>query len=67
MSLIDIELSKKANLDQLNFALETQAKLNEAFSSATRICRFCWDSEGIFVKTLKICEIKLYHNTFLEL
>ena len=47
MSLIDIELSKKANLDQLNFALETQAKLNEAFSSATRICRFCWDSEGI--------------------
>ena len=40
------ELSKKADLDQLNFALETQAKLNEAFSSATRICRFCWDSEG---------------------
>ena len=47
MSMIEIELSKKANLDQLNFALETQAKLNEAFSSATRICRFCWDSDGI--------------------
>ena len=45
-SLMEIELSKKANIDQLNFALETQAKLNEAFSSATRICRFCWDSEG---------------------
>ena len=43
---IDIELSKKANLDQLNFALETQAKLNEAFSSASRISRFCWDSDG---------------------
>ena len=47
MSLMDTELSKKANLDQLNFALETQAKLNEAFSSATRISRFCWDSEGV--------------------
>ena len=44
---MEIELSKKANLDQLNLALETQAKLNEAFSSATRISRFCWDSEGI--------------------
>ncbi len=47
MSLMETELSKKANLDQLNFALETQAKLNEAFSSATRISRFCWDSEGV--------------------
>ena len=47
LSLIDSELSKKANLDQLNYALETQSKLNEAFSSASRICRFCWDSEGL--------------------
>ena len=47
MSIMEKELSKKANLDQLNFALETQAKLNEAFSSATRISRFCWDSEGV--------------------
>ena len=47
LSILDSELSKKANLDQLNFALETQSKLNEAFSSASRICRFCWDSEGI--------------------
>ena len=44
--MIQAELLKKANLDQLNFALETQAKLNEAFSSATKISRFCWDSEG---------------------
>ena len=47
MSIMESKLSKKANTDQLNFALETQAKLNEAFSSATRISRFCWDSEGI--------------------
>ena len=47
LSILDSELAKKANLDQLNFALETQSKLNEAFSSASRICRFCWDSEGI--------------------
>lgn len=47
MSRMETELAKKANLDQLNFALETQAKLNEAFSSATRISRFCWDSEGV--------------------
>ena len=46
INIIEEEMSKKANLDQLNFALETQAKLNEAFSSATRISRFCWDSEG---------------------
>ena len=46
ISYIDSELSKKSNLDQLNFALETQAKLNEAFSSASRISRFCWDSDG---------------------
>ena len=46
LSYLDLELSKKANLDQLNFALETQAKLNEAFSSASRISRFCWDSDG---------------------
>jgi hypothetical protein len=47
ISLLESELSKKANLDQLNFALETQSKLNDAFSSASRICRFCWDSEGV--------------------
>ena len=47
LSLMESELSKKANLDQLNFALETQSKLNEAFSSASRISRFCWDSEGL--------------------
>ena len=47
ISLMESELSKKANLDQLNFALETQSKLNEAFSSASRISRFCWDSEGL--------------------
>ena len=47
VSIIESELSKKANLDQLNFALETQSKLNDAFSSASRICRFCWDSEGV--------------------
>ena len=47
ISLMETELSKKANLDQLNFALETQSKLNDAFSSASRICRFCWDAEGL--------------------
>ena len=46
LSYIENEISKKANLDQLNFALETQSKLNEAFSSASKISRFCWDSDG---------------------
>ena len=45
-SYLESELSKKANLDQLNFALEAQSKLNEAFSSATRMTRLCWDSDG---------------------
>ena len=47
ISIMETELSKKANLDQLNFVLETQSKLNDAFSSASRICRFCWDAEGL--------------------
>ena len=47
LSIMESELSKKANLDQLNFALEAQSKLNEAFSSASRMSRFCWDSEGL--------------------
>ena len=45
-SHLETELSKKANLDQLNFALEAQSKLNEAFSSATRMTRLRWDSDG---------------------
>ena len=47
LSIMENELAKKANLDLLNFALESQSKLNEAFSSASRISRFCWDSEGL--------------------
>jgi len=46
IEILDLELSKKANLDQLNFALETQSKLNEAFSSSLKIARYSWDSEG---------------------
>ena len=43
---LESELSKKANLDQLNYALEAQSKLNEVFWSATRNSRFSWDSDG---------------------
>lgn len=45
-STLEEELAKKVNLDQLNIALETQSKLNEAFSSAYRMCRLSWGREG---------------------
>ena len=45
-SYLESELSKKANLDQLNYALEAQSQLNEAFSSATQTSGFSWDSDG---------------------
>ena len=46
---IEKELDKKVNLEHLNYALSTQAKLNEALNSTSQICRMCWDSEGILI------------------
>ena len=39
-NLLEFEARRKVDI-------ETQSRLNEAFSSASRICRFCWDSEGL--------------------
>ena len=47
---LEKELSKKVNLEQLNFAFQTQSKLNEALNSTCQICRMCWNSEGILSK-----------------
>lgn len=49
ISLLKKDLEKKANLDQINFALDAQTKINEVFSSSCRVARFCWDSEGDLV------------------
>ena len=46
---IEKELEKKVNLEQLNFALNAQSKLNEALNSTSQLCRMCWDSEGILL------------------
>ena len=46
---IEKELEKKVNLEQLNFALSAQSKLNEALNSTSQLCRMCWDSEGILL------------------
>jgi len=46
---IEKELEKKVNIEHLNYALSTQAKLNEALNSTCQICRMCWDSEGILL------------------
>ena len=43
---IEKELSKKVNLEHLNYALDAQSKLNEALNCTSQICRMCWDSEG---------------------
>lgn len=44
---IDQEVSKKANIEQLNYALEAQAKINDAFCSANKMARWSWGDEGI--------------------
>ena len=43
------ELSKKVDLEQLNYALKQQEKLNEVFSSSSKICKLCWDSDDILI------------------
>ena len=47
---LEKELSKKVNLEHLNFAFQAQSKLNEALNSTCQICRMCWNSEGILTK-----------------
>ena len=47
---LEKELSKKVNLEHLNFAFQAQSKLNEALNSTCQICRMCWNSEGILSK-----------------
>ena len=50
INTMEKELTKKVNLEQLNFALNAQTKLNEALNNTCKICRMCWDSEGILSK-----------------
>ena len=51
---IDQELNKKANIEQLNYALETQAKINDAFCSVYRTAK--WSKSN---------DIKLNDNNFI--
>ena len=51
---IDQELNKKANIEQLNYALETQAKINDAFCSVYRTAK--WSKSN---------DIKLNENNFI--
>ena len=41
---IEDALSKKVDLEQLNYALNQQEKLNEILTSSLKICRLCWNS-----------------------
>ena len=47
LCIIEEELSKKVDLEQLNYALNAQTKLNEAFASSCKICTLSWNSEDI--------------------
>ena len=40
------ELKTKPNIEQLNYALEAQAKINDAFCSANRIARWSWSGSN---------------------
>ena len=64
---IEKELGKKVNLDQLNFALKTQSKLNEALTSTLQISKFCWDSEGILLNNKYIIWSSQNINTALNI
>ena len=50
LNSIEEELSKKVNLEQLNYALKTQGKLNEVLTSSSKICRLFWNSEDVLEK-----------------
>ena len=47
--LIQTDLSKKVDLEQLNYALNQQEKLNEVLTSSCKICRLCWNSEDTLI------------------
>lgn len=47
---IEEELSKKVNLEQLNYALKTKGKLNEVLTSSSKICRLFSNSEDFLEK-----------------
>ena len=44
---LDSEVNKKANIEQLNYALEAQAKINDAFCSANKLARWSWGDDGL--------------------
>lgn len=44
---LDAEVNKKANIEQLNYALEAQAKINDAFCSANKVARWSWGDDGL--------------------
>ena len=45
--LLEEQMNKKVNIEQLNYALKTQTKLNEALTSSSKLCRLCWNTNGI--------------------
>jgi len=47
--LIKEELRKKVDLEQLNYALKEQEKLNEILTSSSKICKLFWDSDDILI------------------
>ena len=49
MYIMENELSKKVDLEQLNYALQAQTKLNEALALSCKICRLSWDSDDILI------------------
>lgn len=60
------ELEKKANIDQLNYALESQSKINEAFCLAYRVGRWSWsqgryDDKGIIIWSMQNINTALDH------
>ena len=47
IQLLEEQMNKKVNIEQLNYALKTQTKLNEALTSSSKLCRLCWNTNGI--------------------
>ena len=67
LCIIEEELSKKVDLEQLNYALNAQAKLNEAFASSCRMCILSWSSEDILINNKYIKWSEQNINTALDI
>lgn len=63
---LEQEIDKKANIEQLNYAMEAQAKINEALCAVNRTARWSWSNGEIDKKGMILWGVQNI-NTSLDL